>query len=389
MVILGLNKGSRLNKHYLELDLIKGVMIVFVILLHSCLVFGSVLPKVYPKSLDFIIPFSISIAVPVFFIVMGRNYGASFKRHHYTTLKSIYSLNYFKKQLKRTVYPLFIIAVLSIPIGLLVNGHLYFGVETLIGRIPFGGRSIEWGNYFASIILEFIFIFPLMYIVYKKYPNLMLILAFILNLLFELVAVCFPIFWGYDAAYIYRASIFRYLFVIALGLWVADKLTVIPVKELLLKYKFILFGLSLSLIVIFENAFYGIKLPFFLYSWQPQNLLAAFYPFVIVILLFHILPSETGSKIVKFVGSLGKASYHIFLIQILFFASGYTGAKLILKTRLYTKIGAYGLILSTILDLTICISLGFLFYHTTTKNPMKKLKPKKEDTEIGFVIHSK
>lgn len=361
-------------------------MIIFVLLIHSTGLFSTKLYNFYPKPLFSIRQFSICIAVPVFFILMGRNYGTSFKRHQYTTLKSIYSINYFKKQLKRTVYPMVIIAIFSIPIGLFVKGHLYFGVETLIGRIPFEGFDQGWGNYFFSIILQFIFVFPLLYILHRKYPNLMLVMAFIINLFFELIVVYFPIF--YNDAYIYKACILRYLFTIALGLWVSDKLTTMSIKELFSTYKFILVGLGLSIIVIAEYAILGVLFPF-LASWQPQNLLSAFYPFVIMILLYHILPSETNNKIVKFGGSLGKASYHIiFLMQILYFSLGYTGVKLILTTKLYLQIGAYSFILSTIIDLIVCISLGYLFYYATTKikNPFKN---QSEDTETQNIPHFK
>jgi peptidoglycan/LPS O-acetylase OafA/YrhL len=46
----------------------------------------------------------------------------------------------------------------------------------------------------------------------------------------------------------------------------------------------------------------------------------AYYPLAIYMLEFKFLPSSSNNRVVNLLQYLGKASYQVFLIQILFFA---------------------------------------------------------------------
>ncbi len=67
-------------KHYLEIDIIKGIAILCVIISHS-------MP--YTDTINTIRMLTISQAVPIFFLVMGRNNGASFQIRNYYSLNHV------------------------------------------------------------------------------------------------------------------------------------------------------------------------------------------------------------------------------------------------------------------------------------------------------------
>lgn len=88
------------NKHYLQIDLIKALAIVSVLIIHSIPNYYSRLP---------ISIFTIEQAVPVFLLIMGLNGTMSFKRRSYINLKQMYGLEYFKHRLMRFLIPFLII----------------------------------------------------------------------------------------------------------------------------------------------------------------------------------------------------------------------------------------------------------------------------------------
>ncbi|MBI5680673.1 MAG: acyltransferase family protein [Methanobacterium sp.] len=357
---------NNLSKHYLQIDLLKAIAIILVIIIHSINGPRFNLGYVIPITIFYLTAtFTLNMAVPIFFILMGRNTGASFKRKGYKTLKSIFTLFYFKKKFIRIIFPLILISLVSIILGILLKENLYFGILTFLGRMPFEGVGTGWGNYFVSILIQFIFVFPFLYLLYGKSPKLMLIVAFLINFAFEIIATFFPVFQG--NSYEYRASIFRYLFMIALGLWIMDKMDDISIIDFFSKYKWIAIGVILSFVYLVMRSVYNWYVPYFLPSWQSVNMFSAFYPLIICILGFIYLPSESSNKIINFIGTIGKASYHIFLVQIIYFASGFTIISFIIPPNLYVTYSLFTIILLIVGDLIFCFSLGLIFFYLESK----------------------
>jgi hypothetical protein len=293
------------------------------------------------------------------------------KKKGLTTLKSIFSLEYFEMRFMRIVFPVIIIAVFSVVLGLLFKHNLYFGILTFIGRIPFEGFGNGWGNYFVSILIEFIIIFPFLYVLYLKSPKMMLIVTFILNLIFELFSYHSTIF--YDNSYVYKASIFRYLFVMALGLWVMDKVDdSTKLLQFLLKYKFVLIGFILSVTYLLSNAFYKWIFPYFLPSWQPQNIFSAFYPLILCVIGIIYLPKLSSNKIMNFIAYIGKASYHIFLMQIIYF----TAITPIIHNNhlIYGSISPILTIILITTNIIFSLGLSLIFFHLESKMALKIIR---------------
>jgi peptidoglycan/LPS O-acetylase OafA/YrhL len=328
--------------YILQIDLIKGLAMISVILLHT-------LPR--PILIQTYSQFHIWQAVPIFFILMGITSGISFSRRGYTRIKQIYSRKYFLRKFERLIVPFLTVFLISLVWGIYHN-NFYIGWLSLIGKLPVSGP----GNYFVSIVLQYIFIFPLIYILYKKSPNLMLITLFSIDFLFQLVAPYLAIFD--NVPYLYGACIFRYFSAIALGLYISeDLLTSRHIELLSKKNRFILVGVPISIVYLFMARF--TRQPFFLFSEARgfQNVISFFYPLLLVVIMLRFFPEKTDNVILNSLATIGKASYHIFLIQILFFGFGLSFVRFVNWDNLWV-IGPLA-ILANIISATI---LGLIFY---------------------------
>lgn len=343
------------TKNYLmEIDLIKGIAIISVVLVH-CLPYD-----------DFFMTlrmFTFSMALLIFMLLMGRNMSASFEKHHYLS-NGFSSISYFKNRLTRFLYPFIPIFVVSLILGLLINQDVYLGVYTLVGYLPLPGQ----GNYFVTVLLQFIIIFPLLYLAYKRYPRLTLIASFAISFLFEVVS---PYVGALNSdVYLYYANILRYLFVITLGLWVLEGFE--PSKRIrsTRESAIVLIGLAVGVIYLVAFGIFHWEVPFFNNFWGIEYptlgsyvVLVAFYPLALYMLAYKFLPSTSGNKIVKYIAYFGKASYHIFLVQILFFAVFYN------PYSIFSQHGILGIndpilngIFAIVISLAVTLSIGALFY---------------------------
>ena len=333
-------------KHYLQIDILKALAIISIIVLHTI---PSNMVK-HPMSI-----FIIYQAVPIFFILMAINASMSFKRHKYDVLTSVYP-DYLKGRFERVIYPLIILWILSLIMGILLSKDVYFGIMTFVGYLPLSGP----GNYFISILIQFVLIFPILYKLYKYNPKYLLITGFILNFVFEILST--QISFLSDNSYWYRACILRYLFLIILGMWLVDNFESANLKSLI-KKKNVLTGLIVSIVYITGVSIFSWKFPYFQSSWQPQTILSFFYPLIICAIGIRYLPS-VPNNIWNCIGLIGKASYHIFLIQILFFVSGLQ--LIFYDLSLQNTFNSVTLLVVTV-NITILIILGLLFYYMDLK----------------------
>lgn len=349
LIIAGVNLNEK--KHYLQIDILKGLAILAVIVLHT--IPGNLVRN--PLSI-----FTVYQAVPIFFVIMGLNAAMSFKRHNYLTLDKMYNKNYIKSRFERLFYPFIVIFILSGVFGILLQKSLYIGILNILGYLPLSGP----GNYFISIAFQFVFVFPLLYYLYKKNPNLILILSFVLSFVFEMVANQIPVLE--NNSYLYKACILRYFFIIALGIWAADNFDINNLRTIL-KRKFIIIGLIVSVVYMITVSVFNWNLTYFQPAWQPQTVLSFFYPLVICLVGLRYLPSSAG-KISSLMGFIGKASYHIFLVQILFFGAGISMAPIIGKLGLQHIYNLYLLgIMALIGNILILVMLGSLFFILENK----------------------
>lgn len=305
---------------------------------------------------DALTVFHIGQAVPVFFVLMGLNLGLALGRRGPRNLRDIYEKEYFVKRLKRVGLPFLAMVLASLIIAYAVLSRGY-DVEvkvgffrTVFGLLPTGGP----GDYFTPILFQFTVLIGLLYRLYLYNPKIMLICAFAVDLAYELFAPHVPLFSAMPG--LYAASIFRYLFAIGLGLWIANNL----------KFgKFLLMGAAASSLYLVAGTFFSYQVPYFLTDRETQNLLSYFYPLVLVVAGLRYLPTSSLNSATNGLATIGRASYHIFLVQILFFGyfEPHVPVRNIGMSFSYFGVGL-GVMLTT---LAACILGGLMFMYGEAK----------------------
>jgi hypothetical protein len=223
------------------------------------------------------------------------------------------------------------------------NIKLNLGLDGLVASFLTGG----WGpgSYFVPVILQHILLLPILYYIAMRGADRMILIAFFINLLFEYYAAISGM--QNDA---YRLLYLRYLFAGALGIWLAF--------DGVAKHKLLLiFGAIIGLAYTAAVEYYNFHLYFINSSWYSQNLPSFMWPFLLVFLgiklgeTSEIIRKATGSKLGKIMSMPGKASYHIFLSQMVYFWAIHV-----------VWIDQLAYLNNATNNMIICILLGMLFY---------------------------
>lgn len=192
----------------------------------------------------------------------------------HSTLCELYSISYFKNRFERIVWPAILIFIFSSILSYVQTHNILLKPLNLIGYLPFSGPR----NYFITIILTFIFIFPLFYRIFLYNPTIMLIVAFGVNIIFQLLA---PYIFE-ENIYLYSSSIIRYLS-IALGLWLVKDYRITSKRNF-----FIIFGAIGSIIYLYNYSFHSYQFPLLHSAASFQNIFSFFYPTLIVLVILNI-----------------------------------------------------------------------------------------------------
>lgn len=334
-------KSDKLQQPYLiEIDIIKGLCIFSVIVIHTV-----------PRELLYgaLYPFHLWQAVPMFIILMGFNAVRSAERRGLSRLSDFYNRAYLGKQFTRLVVPVLLIYALSSLLSIWLTDTPYFGYQTLLLKFPMTGP----GNYYVSIVLQFILLFPLLYVFYKKHPVAMIVTCFVIDIIFQLMSnndVMMD-----EHYYMYTGNILRYVSALALGMWITKKLDLFSKRN-----AFIVIGFVCSFLYIWLVDYTNWQLDAFPQRWRSQTVLSFFYPLVLVILMIKYYPSGLKGAVAKFIALLGRASYHIFLVQILYFGMD------VPFTDKWEEVSS-SMFFGLFVNLTICFSVGLLFYFADRK----------------------
>lgn len=315
------------KKHYQQIDVMKGLAIVSVIILHS------LTRKTLEHSLAV---FHIWQAVPVFLVLMGLNLGLSLKP---TPISEIYTKSYFSKKATRILIPFGMVFLVSLLLGLLWKplfnrDVLEFNEFTLVGLLPVSGK----GNYFITLILQSILVLPLIAFGFKRRPVLTTVVLIVLEVLFLLLSKYFNFFD--KETYLYSAALLRYFTAIAFGLWMAKAIKYTFNWRVALA--FLVTGI-LGAVYLYYSTAGKLDIAQIYDNWETQNVLSFGYAGLLVYASMYTLPSSSDNPVLKFFASLGQASYHIFLVQVLYFG--------LMTKHSYIH-----------LNLIVCLVLGYLFY---------------------------
>jgi peptidoglycan/LPS O-acetylase OafA/YrhL len=329
------------SQYYPAFDFIKGFAIISVVLVHT-------IPPPVQNLLLF--QFYIGQQVALFFIIMGFTLVLSLNRKKIQGLIGYYSKTYVIDKFWRYVAPFLLIFCISLAAGIYKHQY-YLGIFSLMGKLPTAGA----GNYFVSMLFQFILISPLIYWLYKKSPALMVLVLFSLDLGFQLAAPHIALLSTYPDL---TSVILRYLSAIALGVYVADEFFSTGRINLRSgKNRFILVLFPVAVFYLILSIFFAQPCPLFP-PWGIQNILSFAYPFVLTVLFINYYPVlKIPNRISTTINSLGRASYHIFLVQMLYFGFNLSFVKFITGSHY-----AAGLASAVIIDLALTLTAGYIFY---------------------------
>ncbi|TXK37024.1 acyltransferase [Pontibacter qinzhouensis] len=319
---------------YQQIDVIKGLATVAVILLHAF---------TYEELLSSFAIFHIWQAVPLFMILMGLNLGLS-PVGSQTSLAAIYNSKGFRKKVKRIVVPVLVLYGVALAAGGV--WHYFTGEDKIqfkwlsfLGLLPVTGR----GNYFITLVLQSLVLLPFIGHYYQRLPGATIVVLIVLEVVFLLWFA--PFTFSVEQTYLYSAAFPRYFSAIAFGL-VLSEVVVLPLQK---KRLLPLLLLALASAVFLYQILYNISdFDVVRQEWQTQFVLSFGYAALLVLLLFRFLPNWSENWVLSLLARIGKASYHIFLIQIVYFG---------LVAQEY----------SFALALAICLPAGYVFFLLESK----------------------
>ena len=321
--------NEKIEKKRIELiDYLKAICVIMVIFTHY-----DWSEKCTPLFTMFI-----NMAVPVFMILSGYNFAMSGKKKANGKVVNMYKWNQIKPKLVRFLTPF--VWICLIEIVLLIIEHKTINLPRIFLLGAYGP-----GSYYVPLMIQLLVIFPLIYYVVDKNAKLGLILSAGVNLAYEVFVEISAM-----EKYSYRLCIGTYILLIAFGCY----LYLHPEKKLK-TYQMVLMmmaGLSYIIFIVLQDR----NISLFDY-WTPTAMPVSFYIFPIVVILFRLF---YYSKIPGFLGTMlskiGKASYHIFLVQMVYYHFELGGA--IMKANPWIAVP---------FNILVCVPLGLWFCKIDTE----------------------
>ena len=180
-------------------------------------------------------------------------------------------------------------------------------------------------------------IFPVMFMLIRERPVIALLLIFAIH---TFIDVIFNIFQLSDS--LYRMLIFRYFVFIAMGIVVylySQQLNHSICRILIITLA------TLSLVYIYQCSYGGYQ-PMIFAKWTSTSLPTVFWAMALVMLGMRFLAINKSNIITMIIRNIGKASWHIFLVQMIWF-------MIILQI---------GLSVNVIVNIIGCVAVGLTFW---------------------------
>ncbi len=358
--------------YYFQLDVLKAIAIAFVAMDHSLTweIKGAMGSLFWER-----------LSIPFFLIVMGFNMAHSFKYSGASTLRELYSWEYFKRKFKRYVFPFAVLYMGSILVGM-ATGLWTFNEYTLLGTLPFWGP----GNWFIAVLFGSIVIFPVTYWLFERHPTLTLVLCFLGEIILQsIMYIWFP--YPIDSALegfivsAIRLNIIFFLPAVGLGLWFSKGYSLSEKRNW---FMYIYLPISVIFMIDYVTISPGTQkgilgvLPFigdfftFVQEFIRGDYTLIFYGYAAFLFLvaMMIIPKKASGSFQKFVQRVGRASYHILLFQIFYMSILYYSISIddVINQHIPDFALAFGwpsdllYIPFYLINLTICFTGGLLWY---------------------------
>lgn len=316
-------------ERYRALDFFKGVAIIFVVIAHC--------NWTYEQRMKFGFPFWIDMAVPIFMIISGYVYAKSYERRHIETIEEAWAPNNTLDKFIRYTVPYVISYIIEILMRIL-NGS-WNGIKHSLLIFLEGGDGP--GSYYYPIMIQFIFLFPILYFPIKKDIYRGTMFCLILNIIYELI---FQRVYDMTETY-YRMIVFRYIFLIAMGIVLTKYSGKLNLKKWLLFVTTMIIGITYIIVYRYQ----GKQLQVFRY-WIGTSMLPALFIVSIVFMGVNIY-KKMHFKPLEIVG---RASYDIFLTQMVYF---------LFAEYIYRLFDCNDILSQVIVSLLITIIVGIMFYY--------------------------
>jgi len=287
---------EQLPEHITQIDLLKGFAIIAVVFLH-----------VWQEKIYLLLgaPFHIWHAVPLLILIAGFTGAYAYKRRGASTLGQCYNPALLSRRFKRLLKPYTMYWLIQIVL-LILFFHYQFDLVSLSSNFISGGSG--WGAYFIPVILQSVMVIPLFYLLALRDPDWMIILALLFSVLMDFIMFFFRVPHGVSSV-----LYFPYLFAGALGVWLVMS-TKRPRIWLMLggviSFVYLLLACYTPLLSSFTDfdPYSGIFHP-------PAYL----WTLLLAISGLYFLPKNTATRIYQLLEIAGKASWHIFLVQMFYF----------------------------------------------------------------------
>lgn len=321
-------------------DVLKGICIIFIIITHFSWESW--------ERIRYFFPFYIDMAVPVFMILSGYVYNFSYRKRNINNIGEAYALSNIVDKIIRYTLPFLLIYLFEI-CYLYFKGSITLSLSSIfVLCLDFFAGGGGKGSYYYPVMMQFIFIFPIIFFIIKKYDFKGVIICGIVNALYELLKSSYHM-----NEECYRLLVFRYILVIAVGCYFAWG------KSTKKSYSLLSFFVGLLFIILYSYINYAPKVIIY---WTGTSFVACLYIIPIVKLLLQRY-NEIKSP---FVEVLGKASYNIFLVQMVWYRFFFSIVE-----------GNADRPMQLIISIIVCCSIGVLYYYLEmplTKKIIEKIK---------------
>jgi peptidoglycan/LPS O-acetylase OafA/YrhL len=333
------------------IDLVKGLAIVSVICLHT---FSTSTLENIGAILY------IWQAVPVFVFLLGFNAASSMRRRGARTLRELYRREYLVGRFDRIYVPFLVAFAATMVTAILVRHHhttLHaLPADLLQGLFPIDGP----GNYFVTLLFQFTLLFPLILWGLRRRPLLTLLVCLVLNTGIEELVPHMHFFHVHP--YAYEASIARLLFLATLGGYCAALRPRVAPRSGWLWCGALLSAGFLALSRADPSLLASAHL-----RYLGEPLLGAIYPAALVLLGIAFLPALSAGALAqgisgllaRAIAALGRASYHIYLLQIAWFG--------------FAVLHSHG-VTALLVNLLVTLSLGVAFYELMKRAPLPSIE---------------
>lgn len=246
-------------------------------------------------------------AVCIFLVMSGYLMSGSLDRSEHP-FKQWYTLRNLTSRILRFYLPLVPVFLLALLYKIFILGKSYSLLEVIV-RFFLGG--FRPGGYYVAILVQLVLLFPVIHWVVRKYKFKGVLICVLFTFLYDTLATKL----GMNDV-LYKFLIFRLTSHIAFGVYAkyADFN-----KEKMRNFTMFAIGLAYAICCVHTNVYR----PTIFFQWQEASFPTAFllYPVIMWFISEFGHIKYTGSKLSGHTLTFANATYHIFLVQLLYYTT--------------------------------------------------------------------